>query len=512
MMDKFKKEAFKVGANPVDLFNTPVEGVAEYICRGSKLYEPAPDSRDICTKDGKEAFSYVNGAYTCETGNLGFEKGARYTPFQLLTAIRFRGSYRAAIQMIELDFMRRDVPYIRVGVNYFKKIQKVNPWGVTTTELKVWNKDTIKDDFGSGFLELCHQFDDFTIEPDNRNYQEVVGGMWNLYEPFPHKPHPDPVSIEEIPTTAYFMAHIFGEQVDLGYQYMKVLYERPKQILPVLVLVSKERQTGKTSFLNWLDIIFANNFTVVAPEDLNSAFNSQYAYKNIIGIDEAVIDRKSAVEKIKSIATAKTILVNQKMIAQYRIPFYGKIVITTNREKDFMRIDSEEIRFWVRKLDSIPSDKMTEDFYDRLKAEVPKFLRYLIDSIDVEYGRSRMVFTYEEIQNEFLEEVKKDSRSGLHKDLELHIREWFIANPTETELYARLKDIKDHWFQYNANVTPSYIKKVLTDEMGYETQPYNRYRMMGAGETYPGAPYRFVREDFVTEELEEPDQYNPFSF
>src|SRR5690606_903370 len=58
---------------------------------------------------------------------------------------------------------------------------------------------------------------------------------------------------------------------------------------------------------------------------------------------------------------------------------------TTNREKDFMRIDSEEIRFWVRKLDSIPSDKMTEDFYDRLKAEVPKFLRYLVDSIDVEY-------------------------------------------------------------------------------------------------------------------------------
>ncbi len=257
-----------------------------------------------------------------------------------------------------------------------------------------------------------------------------------------------------------------------------------------------------------MDIIFANNYTQISPEDLHSSFNSQYAYKNIIGIDEAVIDRISAVEKIKSIATARTILVNQKMIAQYRIPFYGKFIITTNRESDFMRIDNEEIRFWIRKLDTIPDDKMRSDFFERLIAEVPCFLRYLQDMDTPDFSKSRMVFTREEINNPLLETVKRESRSSLYKDLFIHIQEYFDNNGSVESFQATLSDIKTQWFAHDNRISSSYIKKVLEEEMHIEKSSDKpiRYQPIygdpsGFGQKV-GRPYTFNRADFSPDLLQ----------
>jgi len=498
-MEEFKKEEYKhiPGNNPVDFFNRFYD--PEELVTGKKSLALDENGNITCCDEPfliKKNDSYIRVPSDNSEGDIPIK--SVLTPFQVLCEVRYNGDYRQAIQFVEYKYMNRDVPYIRVRTNYFKVIEKTNSWGVKVKNIVPWTKDAIMDDYGRASLKKIHKYNDFTVEPSNTDYRPVTGGMWNLYEPFPHKPHPDKVAIEEIPTTANFMAHVFGDQVELGYKYMKVLYEEPKQVLPVLVLVSKERATGKSSFLNWMDIIFANNYTQISPEDMHSSFNSQYAYRNIIGIDEAVIDKQSAVEKIKSIATARTILVNQKMIAQYRIPFFGKIIITTNKETDFMRVDEEEIRFWVRKLDTIPADKMTAKFYDNLLEEVPRFLRYLSDLPPIEYGRSRMVFTAEEISNDLLESVKKDSRSGLHKELNILIRDWFMENDHIPELYLRLKDIKSSWFPNDSHVSRNYLQKVIEDEMGYTMQPNARYVMFGSGDTQKGTPYLFKRDDFLS--------------
>jgi hypothetical protein len=331
------------------------------------------------------------------------------------------------------------------------------------------------------------------MEPDNKNYRRSVDGNYNRYQPFPHRPATEPATTDDFPVTDTFMRHVFGEQAELGYKYLKVLYEKPKQILPVLVLVSKERETGKTSFLNWMAILFGNNYGLVPPADMNSQFNSQYAYKNIVAVDEAVIDKKSAVEKIKSLATTKSIQVNEKMVAQYSVPFYGKIIIATNKERDFMRVDEEEIRFWVRKLDTIPSADKIQDFEEQLIKETPAFLRYLEDMEDIQYGKSRMIFTKDQLRNELLDEVKKESRSWLHKDIEIHVESWFDEHPEHDVLYARILDIKRHWFEHNNNATPHYIQKVLTEELKMESCRNGRYQFFGYGEKKVGRPYKFTR-------------------
>ena len=79
-------------------------------------------------------------------------------------------------------------------------------------------------------------------------------------------------------------------------KYMKVLYENPKQILPILVLVSEERETGKTTFLNWIQMLFGENSILISSNNITSDFNSSYATKNIILIDEALIEKSIGIE------------------------------------------------------------------------------------------------------------------------------------------------------------------------------------------------------------------------
>ena len=97
-----------------------------------------------------------------------------------------------------------------------------------------------------------------------KNHQAVVGNFYNLYCEFPHKEHEEIVTKKDIPATMFMLEHLFGahpeigmpDQVDVVLEYLKVMYDHPKQALPILVITSKQRKTGKTTFLNFLHMIF----------------------------------------------------------------------------------------------------------------------------------------------------------------------------------------------------------------------------------------------------------------
>jgi hypothetical protein len=387
---------------------------------------------------------------------------------------------------------------------------------VKTRELKKWKKDELKEDYGRTFVKHVPKFNDFIIEPNNCKYTPVVEEFFNLYCEFPHS-----ICDGSFPNIERLLKHIFADQYELGLRYMQILYLFPKQILPILVLTSKDRETGKTTFLNLLNIIFADNYVQISPQDLISQFNSIYATKNIIGIDETVVEKQSTVEKLKSIVTQKTITVNDKFISQYSVPFFGKVVIATNRERDFMRIDEEEIRFWVRKVPTI-SEKIT-DIENKMMQEVPAFLNYLATMPAVDFSKDRMVFTKEEIKTTYLQEVVEESRSSLYKELEILITEHFYQNNFD-EFYATPSDIKNKWFHHNNQITANYIGKVIKEELKQSPSPVCRYAPFYGKydanspdglklDKKVGAPFTFSRDFFVkngvkTDQLiHEPDPF-----
>ena len=459
-----------------------------------------PDPNDLNPKESKKP-TFVLDGYVVKVmkDNLyGFPVGAPLSKFMLLAKVRFKDNPYATLNHISYYMRKKEIPYIRVGVDYFKIIKKENRYGVITTILKQWKKEEIKDDLGKETLKLVNKWDDFTIVPSNLDYKPTHNNCYNLYCEFPHVPFKGKVKEKDIPHTMGLVRHIFGKQLDIGLKYLKLLYENPEQILPVLVLVSEERETGKTTFLNWMHIMFGENSVLISPQELTSQFNSGYAAKNIIMIDETVLEKSTSVEKLKSIATAKSISVSQKYVSNYSIPFFGKIIICTNKEKDFMRVDDKEIRFWVRSVDIIKGKKNTEIEKDLFR-EIPKFLTYLSQLPDVDRSHSRMVFTMDEIQTTELTDVKEESKSGLRKEIEINLENFFLSNPEIDEFEATIKDIKQKWFPRDNNIGMAYIRKVIRDEMkmtSLHVKKYYPFKNADPGSLETGKPFLFKNPYF----------------
>lgn len=508
-MEKFKDQSKRTDINPVDWFN--FYGEIEDIFKDSKTHFCKNNNEVATFEAGNETIFKVkkHGIVEVVGDDLYFDyaRGINITKFMLLTQAKFNGNYQSAISHVRFYIMKQEIPYIRVGTDYYKVNQKPNRYGGISVQLKAWKKDEIRQDHGKELLDFIYKYDDFDIMPDNLNYSHSENNFYNLYCQFPHKLHPELVTENDIPYSINLMNHIFGDQVELGFKYMKILYEYPKQILPILSLVSNERGTGKTTFLNWIDMIFGDNAVLISPDDLARGFNSIYATKNIVMIDETVIEKSTTVERLKSIATAKMISVSQKYVSEYSIPFYGKVILCTNKENDFMRIDEEEVRFWVRKIH--PIKKLNTRIEECLFEEIPRFLKYLTQLDEIDFSRSRMVFTQEEIETDSLDRVKTESKSSLRKEIEILIDDFFTNNTEIKEMEVTSKDIKERWFAHNNQVSMNYIRKVIRDEMKIPTDGVKKYYPFGEGMLKTGMPFIFksTAQDI---EIEENSEEFPF--
>src|SRR5690606_37181567 len=118
---------------------------------------------------------------------------------------------------------------------------------------------TIVSDHGKIYFSKVPKYDGFFCIPSHLNYQQIIDGFYNKYNEIPYQPIEENIIPEDLKDlkdkirfSLRFMEHIFGEQLELGLDYIKILLEKPTQMLPILCLVSKERATGKSTFIKWL--------------------------------------------------------------------------------------------------------------------------------------------------------------------------------------------------------------------------------------------------------------------
>ena len=392
-------------------------------------------------------------------------------------------------------------PYLRIGADYYKRIINQDSSGWPYEDVRGWTRQAILDDFGKDYLKQVKRFDAFTNIPDNGSHEvEVMDNLYNLYTPISHTPIPG-----EWPWTEILLRHVFGDQYELGLDYIQLLYQKPLQILPILCLVSRENITGKTTFLNWLRMIFNGNIIIVGNQDIHSRFNSHYAHKLIIAIDESKIDKDASLEKLKALATQKTINFEGKFQNAYTIPFFGKFILCSNYEDNFINAKDEDIRYWVRKLTK--PDKHNINIEEDLEAELPAFL------YDLKYRnlstakQSRMWFSPEAIETEALTAIRYQSKSWMYKELDEVVSAYFLKNETLKEFKADPSDIKSKWFATNSRAEIAYIRKVLKSEYKFEAA-LGRYIPFEdpAYEQKVARSFTFLRGDFVAEEYKSKKQ------
>ncbi|WP_304644402.1 primase-helicase family protein [uncultured Muribaculum sp.] len=300
--------------------------------------------------------------------------------------------------------------FIRVGTTLYKLVNQPRLNGGYVKKRIVWNNETLRQDYGKHYLATVPKYDGFCTVPDHVNYRPIVDKFLNLYEPIDHKPMEG-----DFPSIRSLVEHIFGEQYELGMDYLQLLYMQPIQKLPILLLVSEERNTGKSTFLNFLKALFQNNVTFNTNEDFRSQFNSDWAGKLLIVVDEVLLSRREDSERLKNLSTTLSYKVEAKGKDRDEIAFFAKFVLCSNNEYLPVIIDAGETRYWVRNIDRLQSDDT--DFLQKLKAEIPAFLYHLQHRQLSTEKESRMWFAPSLLHTEALQKITRSNRNRLEIEM-----------------------------------------------------------------------------------------------
>jgi hypothetical protein len=389
--------------------------------------------------------------------------------------------------------------YLRIATDYYKVCNVPLLSGDSVKTLRKWSKGEIITDEGKDFLQTIKKYDGFITIPDHQNYKQEINSFYNEYEKIDYK-----LVRGEFPKTIEFLKHIFGEQYALGIDYLTILWQKPTQILPILCLVSDSRNTGKTSFLNWLKLMFQGNMTINKNEDFRSRFNSDWASKLIISIDEVLLDRREDSERIKNLSTDNTYKIESKGKDKIETNFFGKFILCSNNEENFIQIDEKEIRYWVIKVNSFGKEDV--DMLKKLHNEIPQFL-YFLNTRKIETERqTRMWFTKQQIYTPALEKVVKGNKTYLSQEIKEILIDDFITFEVDVLRYTAT-DLLDKLIKGSIRTTRFKVSSSL--KVDYNLEPingsYKRYflsqnieqKTIVDYESKKGRYFEFAKKDFI---------------
>ena len=328
--------------------------------------------------------------------------------------------------------------YVQIGCDVFFQAFQEDARGNLIPKLLRWRRGQLKMDLKPEDLCQISRFIDLGCYPEHLNYQRSVNGLYNTYEPLPWQPAPG-----EWPTIRNFLNHIFGDQIEFGLDYLQLLYIKPKQNLPIVLLVSAKRNTGKTTFLNLLHAIFGANMAFVTNDTIRSKFNAERASKLLVGCDETFLNRKEDSEHLKALSTAQHCYIEYKGRDRFKVANFVKIVLCTNNVNDPVYIDNLETRYWVIEVPELQEDN--PDIMESMKKEIPAFMDFLLHrSLHVPAAKSRMWFSPEDLKTDALARIVRACR------------------PTsELELAETLLDMMDQYGVDMLQYTTTDINKVL---------------------------------------------------
>lgn len=306
--------------------------------------------------------------------------------------------------------------YLRISGKWYKKCQ--NPDSEMVLE-PVRASDILSDygkKLGPAIISSAIKCINQVNIPEHIHYREIIRSAsgddyYNMYRPLRYTAAPG--SFSHIST---LIQHIFGDQYEMGMDYFQLLYTDPKRRLPILVLVSKENGTGKSTFCNFVKEIFGENAKAINRDSLESRFNSSWATKLVAYCEETLVDKLSLIDKIKNYATAENVPAERKGYDMTNEKVYIKLIMCSNDELHPTILDQYDTRHWVRKVPVIENNP-GRDFLNQCKQEIPAFLHFLEERTLLTPGRDRLWFTPEEIRTDAWRRIVAGSKSESEKEL-----------------------------------------------------------------------------------------------
>lgn len=342
--------------------------------------------------------------------------------------------------------------YMRVGIDWLKKVKTPNHRGLLEERVQRWSVAEIKRDYPKYVADQMIEkdiprYDAFFIEPcfDQKKYKRVLHDCYNLMEPLMWDAKPG-----RFDHTIKFLKHIFGgngnmwwdeenqcyqedniqaDQFTIALDYLSILHQHPKQKTFVPCLVSKEQGTGKTTFLEWLCTVYNGNGTILDNERFKMNFNGHYASKFIIGLDEGFLDveKKAERERLKKMVTSKTMFLEMKGVDVKEIPYYGHLIICSNDADSLMKMEEEDTRWFVVKVNPIPKEDKDPDYEKKLMEEIPFYLNYIANRKIFHPKVDRLWFSPKDFETEQMRKIIEVTKSRLEAVVENWIKDQFLT-------------------------------------------------------------------------------------
>lgn len=380
--------------------------------------------------------------------------------------------------------------YFRVGTQYFKFVYIPNKYKQLERQFHAWDKGTIADDHGGKkFQQFIPKYQAFCNVPDHVNYQQVINSCFNVYNPLDYLPTDEISTADDCPEIMGFINHIFGNSIisfthpetklkteismlNMALDYIQLLYQHPAQKLPILCLVSKENNTGKSTFGKLLKQVLGGNCAVVGNQDLAGDFNKHWATKCLVICDETKIDKQAVIEKVKSLSTAEKIMMNSKGRDHVEIDCFIKFIFITNNEENFIYASEDDIRYWIIKVPTIQKEK--PGLMDAMIDEIPAFLSFLNQRKLTTENLNRMWFHPKLLRTKALDKVIAHSKPTIVKEIMQYVRDMFMDFGV-TEFMMTSDDVRKEIF--NNKYERNYVANILKET--FKLHPYHVFIYKG---------------------------------
>lgn len=343
----------------------------------------------------------------------------------------------------------------RIGTTYCKIVRQPNAARQLIERSIPWTIEAIRQDYGKDFLANVPKYDGFCCVPSHLDYQPIVGSFKNKYSPLSHIP-----AEGEWPCIESLVRHIFGEQYDLGLDYLQILYTMPLQKLPILLLVSEERNTGKSTFLNFLKLLFEANVTFNTNENFRSQFNDDWNGKLVIVVDEVLLNKREDSERLKNLSTTRNYKMEAKGRDREEVSFFAKFVLCSNNEYLPVVIDPGETRYWVRKIPKLTTDDTA--FLEKIRYEIPAFLHALTYRQLSTAEESRMWFDTKLIDTDALQKIIRANRNRVELELAELLLDIMVTRNVDTVDFC-LNDILCLFDYQRVKADRTSLRKVVQD-------------------------------------------------
>lgn len=281
-----------------------------------------------------------------------------------------------------------------------------------------WAKEALFRAYGGDFVKATiypemPKFDGEKLFPEHINFRPVVGRYLNSYHAIRWKPMPGP-NWRNIET---LLRHIFGVQFELGLDYFQLLYLQPTQKLPLLLLVSSENNTGKSTLCNFIKSIFGENVTGVNSESLRSRFSSTWINKLVVYVEEKLLDKDGDGELLKNLVTEMNGQSEAKGKDRVETEVFVKLIMTSNNENNPIVIHEDDTRVWAIKVPPFAPGKINPNFLEECEKEIPYFLYFLQNREISTQKEDRLWFRRDLVETDAWRKIVNYCRSSLEKQL-----------------------------------------------------------------------------------------------